>query len=90
MDGTYGVIELATHRGIMLSRPVCMNSTCFCAYLYSSVRRIQGAVQGIVPLRADIQANYSVKIQRVNRVTLVVVQSQLWVHVYCLVSTVQQ
>ena len=30
---------------------VCMNSTCFCAYLYNSVRLVQGAVHGNVPLR---------------------------------------
>jgi hypothetical protein len=40
----------AAHLGIIDRFPVCMNSTCFCAYLYSSVRRVHGAVQGMVPL----------------------------------------
>ena len=42
--------KVASHLGIIDSSPVCMNNTCFCAYLYSNVRRVHGAVHGIVPL----------------------------------------
>ena len=38
------------HLGTIDSSPVCMNSTCFCAYLYSKVRLVHAAVHGIVQL----------------------------------------
>jgi hypothetical protein len=41
---------LSSHLGTIDCRPVCINNTCFCAYLYSRVRRVHGAVHGIVPL----------------------------------------